>query len=314
MDTQPKGRVLQADLLLLLGAAIWGFAFAAQRVGMDYIGPFYYNGIRFHLGSLSLLPLIFYRRRKFGFKTDPKTGRPASFKSYLASAALVGFFLTAAASLQQVGLLYTTAGNSGFITGIYVVLVPIMGSFIGRKTGLPTWLGAVLDLAGLFFLSLAAQVFSGTGEPLSINAGDLITLISGLFWAGQILSVDTMVKKLDAIVLCAGQFFVCGIVSLLIAFFSESISWQAVLDCAVPILYGGVCSVGVGYTLQAVAQQYAPPAHTTIIMSLEGAFAALGGVIILHEELGPWTLLGFGLMLAGMLISQWDLIRPRPKR
>jgi drug/metabolite transporter (DMT)-like permease len=335
-------QALRADLLLLLTACIWGFAFVAQRTGMEYMGPFTFNGIRFLLGSFSLVPLVFFRLRASvhavntgaadetspsgrGFK--PKAGKPGpqpplkpglkplTFRVFLASSALAGTCLFLAASLQQIGIIYTTAGNSGFITGLYVVLTPILGIFLGKKTRLPTWIGAALTFTGLFFLSAASQVFGRDAASGSfiINTGDLITAISALFWAFHVLIIDNLVQRVDAVALSAGQFFCCGFFSLVIACFTETIVPAQLVAALIPILYGGLCSVGVAYTLQAVAQKYAPPAHATILLSLEGTFAAIGGVLILSEPLGTWTLLGFILMLFGMFATQWDLIAGKKK-
>jgi drug/metabolite transporter (DMT)-like permease len=295
-------RALRADILLLLTSCIWGFAFVAQRTGMEYVGPFTFNGIRFLLGSFSLLPLIFFLRRKGA--TDPveKGQLGASPKRLILSSLAAGTCLFAGASLQQVGIIYTTAGHSGFITGLYVVLVPIFGIFLGRKTGLPTWVGAVFTLTGLYFLSAA-------GNPGAINPGDVITAVSALFWTLHVLVIDALVKKVDPLMLSSGQFACCGILSCIVALVRmEPLAAADLVGGLVPILYGGFASVGVAYTLQVVAQKDAPPAHASIILCLEGVFAAIGGVLILSEPLGHWTLLGFILMFCGMLATQWDVI------
>jgi drug/metabolite transporter (DMT)-like permease len=316
-------QALRADLLLLLTACIWGFAFVAQRTGMAYMGPFTFNGIRFLLGSFSLVPLVLLRLRASAHaaettgetspsdkRIDPKTGKPLTFRVFLVSSALAGTCLFLAASLQQIGIIYTTAGNSGFITGLYVVLTPIFGIFLGKKTRLPTWIGAALTFTGLFFLSAASRIFGrdAASGSFTVNTGDLITAVSALFWTFHVLIIDNLVQRVDAVALSSGQFFCCGLFSLVIAFFTETIVPAQLAAALVPILYGGICSVGIAYTLQAVAQKYAPPAHATILLSLEGTFAAIGGVLILSEPLGTWTLLGFILMLFGMFATQWDLI------
>ena len=288
-------RALRADVLLLLTSCIWGFAFVAQRSGMDYMGPFTFNGIRFLLGSLSLLPLIFRMRR------GALAGKAAPRQLALASLA-AGTCLFIAASLQQIGIIYTTAGHSGFITGLYVVLVPIFGIFLGRKTGLPTWTGAALTLTGLYFLSAA-----GSGGV--VNIGDCITAASAIFWTFHVLLIDALVKKVDPLMLSSGQFACCGIFSCSAAALRlEPLALSGLTQGLVPLLYGGLASVGVAYTLQAVAQKDAPPAHASIILCLEGVFAALGGALILSEPLGQWTLLGFALMFCGMIATQWDVL------
>jgi drug/metabolite transporter (DMT)-like permease len=336
-------RALRADILLLLTAGIWGFGFVAQRSGMEYVGPFAYNGIRFILGSLSLLPLILIRQKTARARntTLPVSGTAAIEQSpgqriFLYSLA-AGTCLFIAVLFQQFGIMFTTAGNAGFITGLYVVLTPIFGIFLGKKTGAATWLGSIFTLTGLYFLSAA-------GHLESINPGDIITMVSAVFWAFHVLLIDRLVQGIDPIVLSAGQFAVCGFLSLLGAFFVEPFiggfferinpallstglfAWQPFpalvsalsagtirfpAEAIIPILYGGLGSVGIAYTLQVVAQRDAPPAHATIILCLEGCFAALGGVLLLSEKVGAWTLLGFMLMLAGMLVTQWEVIARR---
>ncbi|BCR03656.1 transporter [Desulfuromonas versatilis] len=296
---------LKADALLFLTAAIWGFAFVAQRVGMDYIGPFTYNGIRFALGSLSLLPLIYLSRRagRQGGRSAPAGGKVLLYGGLMAGGAL---FL--GASLQQAGLVYTTAGNAGFITGLYVVLVPILGLFWKQRPGAGTWLGASLALVGLYLLSVT--------EQFTMAFGDVLVLIGAFFWAGHVLLIGWLSPRMDALKLSAIQFAVCAVLSLLTALLLETITLDSVLQATVPILYGGLMSVGVAYTLQVVAQRDAHPAHTAILLSLEGVFAAIGGWLLLGETLGPRALLGCALMLSGMLLSELSayLFRPRACR
>jgi drug/metabolite transporter (DMT)-like permease len=320
-------RALRADILLLLTAGIWGFGFVAQRSGMEYVGPFTYNGVRFILGSLCLLPLIFIRQ-----KTTKET--PFSPKKLLWYSLAAGTCLFIAVILQQFGIMFTTAGNAGFITGLYVVLTPIFGIFLGRKTGPATWLGSVFTVVGLYFLCTS-------GRLDSINPGDLITIISAVFWACHVLLIDRLVRDIDPIMLSSGQFAVCGVLAFIGAFLAEpfvhpvmayinpalleigTFAWlpfpallsglnaQTVsfpIEALIPILYGGFGSVGIAYTLQVVAQRDAPPAHATIILCFEGCFAALGGALLLSEKIGSWTLLGFFLMLIGMLVTQWEVI------
>jgi drug/metabolite transporter (DMT)-like permease len=350
-------RALKADILLLLTAGIWGFGFVAQRSGMEYVGPFTFNGVRFILGSLSLLPLIFFLKKgKSGASEGASPGgKPRGRRGLPFASFAAGTCLFVAVTLQQLGIMFTTAGNAGFITGLYVVLTPIFGIFLGKKTGLPTWIGGGFTLTGLYFLSAA-------GHPDRINPGDMITLASALFWAFHVLLIDALVGRgreegkaeesgrmlIDPIRLSSGQFAWCGFYSLLAALFVEPFigewtarwdagllsgglfSWRSlpamiaaigsepaaasgIVKALIPILYGGLASVGFAYTLQVVAQRDAPPAHATIILCLEGLFAALGGMVILGEKAGAFTFLGFALMLAGMLITQWEVIRGTAK-
>ncbi len=287
-------RTARADALLLLTATIWGFAFVAQRVGMAYVGPFTFNGVRFALGSLSLVPLLYVldRRPSRARRLLPPT-RPATI---LLGGGLAGLFLFAGASLQQVGLVYTTAGNAGFITGLYVVIVPIMGLALRQRTTSGTWLGACLAAAGLYLLSITAQ--------FTIAWGDLLELIGAFFWAAHVLIIGRLSPRMDALKLAITQFAACSLLSLMTALVIETITWEGLQQAAVPILYGGLGSVGVAYTLQVVAQKDAPPAHAAIFLSMEAVFAALGGWWLLNEVLTPRALCGCGLMLAGMLLSQ----------
>lgn len=286
---------LKSDLLLLLAAAIWGFAFVAQRVGMEYVGPFTFNGVRFALGSFSLLPLLAASRRMLPAKAalQPRSVR-------LCGGMLAGCVLFAGASLQQVGLLYTTAGKAGFITGLYVVIVPILGLLWNQRTDAGTWIGAVLAAWGLYLLSVKAS--------LHISAGDLLEIIGAVFWALHVLIIGWLSPKTHPVGLAAVQCAVCALLSLITAFIFETFAMDAIRQAAIPILYGGLLSVGVAYTLQVVVQRSAPPAHAAIILSLEAVFAVLGGWLILDERLSLRAAAGCVLMLAGMLFSQlWGL-------
>lgn len=279
----------RADALLLLTALIWGFAFVAQRLGMEHIGPFYFNGVRFLLGTLTLLPFVVGNNRR--------TLRSALTRT-MPVAALAGLVLFAGASLQQFGIVYTTAGKAGFITGLYVVLVPIMGLALGARTRLSTWIGALIAAGGMYLLSVQ--------PPFSIGLGDGLVLVSALFWGLHVLLIGRIAARHDWALLAAGQFLTCALLSMGVALFTEDVAPQRMLNAAAPILYGGVLSVGIAYTLQVVAQRKAPPAHAAVILSLETVFAALGGWLLLDEHLPPRGLAGCGLMLVGMLISQWQ--------
>ncbi len=293
--------ILKSDVLLLLTAVIWGFAFVAQRVGMDYVGPFTFNGIRFALGSLALLPFIFWNRRHVSIQNpsrDSGKKRQPSLKN-VAGGVLAGFILFAGASLQQAGLVYTTAGNAGFITGLYVVIVPVFGLFWKQHAGVGTWAGAFFAAIGLYFLSVT--------EEFTIAIGDLLVLISAFLWAFHVLIIGWLSPRADSIKLAAFQFAICALLSLVTAFLFETILLENLIQAALPILYGGFLSVGVAYTLQVVAQKDAHPAHVSILLSLEAVFAAIGGWIVLNETLTSRGITGCALMLGGMLISQlWD--------
>jgi drug/metabolite transporter (DMT)-like permease len=289
----------KSNLLLLLAAAIWGFAFVAQRVGMDYIGPFTFNGVRFALGSLSLVPLILFYKN-----SAPSTSATGNeVKDSWRVGLLAGSILFIAASLQQIGLIYTTAGKAAFITCLYIVLVPIMGIFLQQRITGSTWLGSVLAIVGLYFLSIK--------ESLTISYGDFLQLIGAFFWTAHILLIDHYSRKVDILKLAFFQFLTCSILSLGTALWLETIALHSILQAGIPILYGGVCSVGVAYTLQIVGQRNASPSHAAIILSMETVFAAIGGYLLLNERLGVQELLGCALMLIGMLLSQIVSLKPQ---
>ncbi len=297
-----KKAIFGSDVLLLLTAAIWGFAFTAQRAGMDYIGPFLYTGIRFLLGALVLAPLWVLRSRKYS-KADPVPDTPGSNSTtvLIKGGVIAGVFLFLGVSFQQVALLYTTAGKAGFITGLYVIIVPLLGIIWKQRSGSGTWIGAISAMAGLYLLSVT--------DGFKIDTGDLLVFASAFFWAFHVHVIGRFTRKVDSVKLAVIQYSFCGVVSLIIAFAAETISLEAILDAALPIAYGGICSVGIAYTLQIVAQKSAPPAHAAIIMSLEGVFAVIGGFIILGETLSPRGFAGCALMLCGMIVSQVSVNR-----
>ena len=294
--------ILQADGLLLLTSLIWGLNFVAQRSGMAVIGPFAFTAARFGLGAASLLPLLVLSRRR-----EARREGAASVPGQLARsgkvlwAGLTGTVLFIATNLQQVGMVSTTAGNAGFITCLYVVLVPLFGLVTGRAPGRRIWAGALLAVAGLGVLTLRAG--------LSMAPGDGLELVGALFWAGHILLISRLVFRMRALELAVGQFAVCSILSLAVALAREPAPFAGLVPAAFPILFGGLLSIGVAYTLQIVAQKTAHPAHASIIMAMEGLFAGIGGVVLLGEPLTPRLVMGGALMLAGMVVSQLD---PRP--
>ena len=294
-----RKKTLKSDLLLLLIAAIWGFGFVAQRRGLESVGPFTFNAVRFALGSLSLLPLVAIglRRRNRVPGLLPKGGAgPLLFGGTLAGAAL---FL--GASLQQVGMVTTTAGNAGFITGLYVVIVPLLGLFWRQRPGLGSWLGAGLASYGLFLLSVTSR--------FTIGLGDLLELAGAFFWAGHVLLIGWLSPRLDSLKLSSLQFAVCSLLSLVTALSTETVELAGLFRAGPAILYGGLVSVGVAYTLQVIAQRDGNPAHTAVILSAEGVFAAFGGWLLLGEVLTPRALLGCGLMLCGILLSEiWSFV------
>ena len=299
-----NSRTLRADILLFVTAAIWGFAFVAQCMGMEHVGPLTFNGIRFALGALALIPLILSMEKKRGFNT-PDVDK----KRMLIGGGMLGIALFAGASLQQIGLAgpqlagfgleASTAGKAGFITGLYVVFVPIIGLAMAQRPGYGTWVGAALAVVGMYLLSVTAD--------LSMSFGDLLVLIGTIFWAAHVLLVGKLspgLDAVDAIKLSTVQFIACSVLSLIGAILTEEITFTGLMGAAPAIAYGGLMSVGVAYTLQVIAQRDAQPAHAAIILSLEAVFAAIGGWFMLDEVLTTRALIGCGLMLTGMVLSQ----------
>jgi len=289
-----RTEALKAEALLLLTATIWGFAFVAQRAGMEHVGPFIFNAIRFALGGLTLVPFL-PKSAGSGRSTGNAFGH-SGLRQAAAGGAIAGVALFMGASLQQIGIVYTTAGKAGFITGLYVVIVPILGLALRQNPGLGTWIGALCAAAGLYFLSVDSS--------LRFAPGDAWVLASAFFWAVHVIIIGKLTVRIDWALLAFMQFTTCAVLSFVAAVLTEEIAAQGIFRAMVPILYGGVLSVGVAYTLQVVAQRKAPPAHAAIILSLETVFAALGGWLILGELLPLRGVFGCGLMLAGMLVSQ----------
>lgn len=289
---------MKSNLLLLLTAVIWGFAFVAQRAGMEFLGPFTFNTARFTLGSLSLIPLLIINRNK---KFEKEKFLPLNNKNLLFGGLAAGTMLFLGATFQQGGLVYTEAGKAGFITGFYVILVPILGLFVRQKTSPITWLGAIVATVGLYFLSL--------NETFDINIGDVLVLIGSFFWAVQILVIGFYSNKVDPFQLAFTQFVVCAGLSLVAALISETIVLQNFVNAILPILYAGIFSVGIAFTIQVVAQREAHPANAAIIMSLEAVFAVIGGWLILNESIPIRGLIGCSLMLVGMILSQLYLFK-----
>jgi drug/metabolite transporter (DMT)-like permease len=268
-------------------AIIWGFAFVAQSTGMEYLGPHSFNAARFLLGALSLIPLWFILgKHKLPLNKDLFIG------GLVTGTVMFGGF-----SFQQMGLQYTTAGNAGFITGMYIVMVPIVGIALGHTTNMKTWSGVLLALAGLYALSVS--------DDLTINKGDAMQLIGALFWTAHVLILGWLCRKVDAISLSIVQFFVAAILATLVMFMIEQPTLAQFELAILPLLYAGVASSGVAFTLQIIAQRQVEPSVTALILSTEAVFAVIGGWLLLNEQLTSNQLAGCGLMLTGMLISQW---------
>jgi len=279
---------IQADLTLLVVAVVWGSAFVAQRIAAPHMGVFMFNGLRFLVGALLLVPLA--RRVKNPWREGVE-------RSTAAGVAFLGALLFLAAALQQFGIRYTTAGNAGFITGLYVVIIPIFLALGWRQPPRWTvWPAAAMAAAGLFLLS--------TGGQLALNPGDAIELAGAFIWALHVIFLSRMVKRLEVLYLAIGQYLVCGLLNLVVGFSFEPLDWSGLASVWWTIAYTGVMSIAIGYTLQAVGQRVAPPADAAIILSLEAVFAAFFGWWFLGENLTPLQLLGSLLMLGGIVLAQ----------
>ena len=286
-----KKEQIKGILQLSFATLIWGSAFVAQSVGMDHLGPMSFQAVRSALAVLALLPVILLMDR------DPKVYLLRwKSKSLWKTGILCGLSLFVAQGLQQVGLLYTEPGKAGFITAMYIVLVPVLGLFLGRKCGIRVWISVALAVAGLYLLSCVGVT--------QINIGDILILGAAAAFAVQIVLIDVLAQALDGIRLNCIQFLVVAVLSALTAAFTETITWQSILDCAVPLLYTGVLSSGVAFTLQILGQQHLPPEPASLIMSLESVFAVLAGWAILGQTLRPTELLGCGLVFIGVILSQ----------
>ena len=286
---------LRGNLLLLLTAMIWGAAFVAQRVGMDHVGPYTFLCTRSILGGMVLLPVIFFRD-----KHAKNTGKQAPSKKcpLILGGIFCGIALFVASAFQQIGIQETTAGKAGFLTAMYMILVPIVGLFFGKKPGRKTWGAVVVALVGMYLLCLWEGGFQ------NINRGDVLELICALCFTGHILIIDYFSPKTDGVKMSCIQFFVCGILSGIFMLLLEQPSMDAIFSAAAPILYAGILSSGVGYTLQIVAQKDTDPTIASLLMRLESVFSLIFGWLLLHEALSGIELLGCGLMFLAIIWVQ----------
>ena len=280
--------------MLILTAFIWGTAFVAQSVGMDYLGPFTFNGVRSLIGGVALIPCIWILQ-KLNDKSDPVT-EERNRKDLLIGGISCGVLLFAASSLQQVGIQYTTAGKAGFITAFYIVFVPVLGIFLGKKTGWKVWTAVILALAGLYFLCIT--------EKFTIGKGDIFLFACAMVFSLHILVIDYFSPKVEGVKMSCVQFLVCGIISLPFMFLLETPRMGAIVDAAWPLLYAGVLSCGVAYTLQIIGQKNVNPAIASLILSLESCFSVLAGWVILGEKLSVRESIGCILMFAAIILAQ----------
>ena len=292
---------MQSNILLLFTALIWGSSFVAQKSGMDYIEPFTFNGIRMVIGGLVLIPFILLMDRK---KACDGAAEPMSDeekakarKKIIAGGICCGLAIFVASSLQQFGVSYTTAGKAGFITTLYVVIVPIISVLLRKRVRPIMWLCVVLGAVGLYLLCM-------TDDSFKLAFGDMLVLLCAVAFAVHIMVVDHFAAKLDGTKLSCIQFLTSGILGLIGMAIFESPDINAILDCWLPILYAGVLSCGLGYTFQVIAQKYAEPTVASLLMSLESVFAVISGAILLHETMSMRELTGCAVIFAAVIISQ----------
>lgn len=282
--------------MLLLAAFIWGTAFVAQSLGMERLGPFTFNGIRNFVGSLALLPCIWLLDRLKKKNPEAQTRQEEDKKTLLLGGICCGTALFLAGSIQQIGLQYTTVGKAGFITACYIVIVPVFGIFLKKKVGIKVWIAVGLAVAGLYFLCIT--------EKLSIGKGDIYVLICAFLFSIHILVIDHFSPKVDGVKMSCIQFFVAGAASLVPMFVWEHPTFSDILKSAGPILYAGVMSSGVAYTLQIVGQKKMNPAIASLILSLESCFSVLAGWVVLRQSLSVREGFGCVLMFAAVILAQ----------
>lgn len=281
-----KNQQLKGTFILILTSIVWGSGFIAQSAGREFIGPNTFNGLRMLIGSLFLLP--------FALKSDnPKS----DIKTLLTVGTLAGIILCAASTIQTWGIAYTTAGNSGFITAMYMIFIPIIQIILGKKISPRVILCVLLAIVGMYFLCLY-------GKQLQINKGNVLTLVSALLFSIHILVIDKYINRIDAIKFSCIQFFICGVINVLIMFIIEQPTIEIIKNSAIPILYGGVFACGIGYTLQPIGQKYVKPTVASIIMSMESVFALIFGFAILGEIPSIPEIIGCVIMFLAIILIQ----------
>lgn len=295
---------LRQSLLLLLTAAIWGVAFVAQSVGMDYVGPFTFNTVRSLLGGIVLIPcIVLLKRINVGSKdtagaAEHASGDPAGQRKVLLTGGVAcGVLLCIASNLQQFGIMYTSVGKSGFITAMYIVLVPVLGIFLKKKAGIKIWCSVAIAVGGLYLLCM-------TGSGFSIQKGDLLLLLGAVMFSFHILTIDYFSPKVDGVKMSCIQFFTCGILSMVCMSLFEQPQIGAILQAWIPIVYAGVLSCGVAYTLQIVGQKGMNPTVASLILSMESVISVIAGWLILHQKLSGRELLGCVLMFVAIILVQ----------
>lgn len=291
---------LAGNFFLLMTALVWGLAFVAQRVGMDYVGPLTFTALKFWLGAAVLLPVLYFMDKKSISWKSASPGddedNAVKNKTLIKAGVICGTILFVASILQQYGLVFTTAGKTGFITALYIILVPIFGLALKHKPGIMSWIGVVLGTIGLYYLTIT--------ETFTIARGDFVVLIGAFFWAGHVLFIDHFNPYVDPIKLSITQFVVCAFLATIGMFLFETPSLQAIISGVVPLLYAGILSCGGGFTFQILGQRHTSPTVASLILSLEAVFGAVFGFLLLHEIMSPRELAGCMLLFSAVIISQ----------
>jgi len=292
-----KSAQIKSSLMLTLTAFIWGVAFVAQSVGMDYVGPFTFNSVRAFIGGLVLLPMLPLLDKLKGKSSEElKAERKLQKKTLIIGGIVCGALLATASSLQQIGIIYTTAAKAGFITALYIVIVPILGIFMKKRPSALIWVSVALAAGGMYLLCIT--------EGFSIGFGDIMMLLCALAFSFHIIAIDHFSPQVDGVRLSMIQFFVCSVLCAFPMFFSEKPTVSAIWDAKLPILYAGALSCGVAYTLQIVGQKNMNPTVASLILSLESVFSCLAGWLILHEALSAKELAGCVLVFVAILLAQ----------
>lgn len=286
---------IKSSLILLLTATIWGVAFVAQSVGMEYIGPFTFNAIRCVLGGLVLIPVILVLKKKK--ETGAENQEKEDKKTLWAGGIACGVILCIASNLQQFGIMEASVGKSGFFTALYIVMIPVIGIFIGKRSGIKLWFCVALAVVGMYLLCMKDGSFT-------IERADIMLLLCALAFSFHILVVDYFSPKVDGVKMSCIQFFVCGVLSAVGMLFTETPDISNIQAAWLPLLYAGLLSCGVGYTLQIVGQKGINPVIASLIMSLESVISALAGWVILGQVLSPKEILGCVLMFVAIIITQ----------
>ena len=275
-------------LLLLLAAFIWGVAFVAQSVGMDYMGPFTFNGARFLMGSAVLLPVIIFRRKKSHLTENKKTA--------FIGGICCGLALCPAALFQQFGIMYTTVGKAGFITTLYIILVPVIGIFMRKKPSGKIWVGAMLAAFGFYLLCI--------NEGFTLGKGDGLVFIGAILFSIHIFVIDYFSPKADGVEISCIQFLTAGVISSVLAFVFEKPEFSGLVEGIIPLAYAGIMSSGVAYTLQVIGQRDTEPAVASLLLSMESVFSLLAGWMILGQALSVKELAGCGLVFGAVILVQ----------